>query len=617
MAPAKKTRSLSRRLLTVAGVAVIALVVLAPTAFAAYYRDRIVPGVTVNGIALGGLTREEAATRLQVAVDTVKNAGIPVTDGQKTVRMESLIGWDVAGAVERAYAIGHRGKVLTRIGESADALFSGERVRLAPTFEGTAIRAKLREVFSPGEIPATDARLVIAMNANRLGEVTVEPESPGRSFDYEAAAQALEREIQTLEIVPITLREIALVPEVSATFAEASAAHVASALALAPLTLAAEDKKWTLTAALLAPLLEPVAAPGGPTLRLNETATLDHLASLAAGFDIPSSDTKLEIDPATKKVTEFVQGRDGRRIHAAKALAALDALLADELAGTPAPDRLILPTEELKSRVVTKTAAELGIREVIGIGRSNFRGSTGKRIHNIRHGSGKLNGRLIAPGEVFSTVTELEPVTEADGYVPEQIILGNRITPGVGGGLCQIGTTTFRAAMNAGLPIVERFNHGLVVRYYNDPQNGNPGTDATLYGPHPDLRFLNDTGNWILFTADVDIQSNDLIYSFWGTPDGRNGYYTPPKVIRWIAAPAETIEIESTDVAPGERKCQKPFVGADTTFTYIIERTDGSKTEREFPSHYRALPEICLVNSSTPTPPPPAIELPPETVLNN
>ena len=92
-------------------------------------------------------------------------------------------------------------------------------------------------------------------------------------------------------------------------------------------------------------------------------------------------------------------------------------------------------------------------------------------------------------------INRFEPFTIEAGYLPELVIKGDEIKPEIAGGLCQVGTTMFRAAMNSGLKITERQNHSLVVSYYNDLSNGNPGTDATIYDPHPDFRFLNDTGN--------------------------------------------------------------------------------------------------------------------------
>jgi len=213
---------------------------------------------------------------------------------------------------------------------------------------------------------------------------------------------------------------------------------------------------------------------------------------------------------------------------------------------------------------------------------------------NIQNGVKLLNGLLIAPGETFSLVAALSPFTLENGYLPELVIKGDKIEPEVGGGLCQIGTTTFRATMNSGLLVTERSNHSLVVSYYNDPSNGNPGTDATIYDPAPDFKFTNDTDDYILFQAENLKDIKQLRFTFWGTNDGRKGSYSPPIVTRWIPV-GETQNIETLDLEPGVEECQSAHIGADATFVYTVEKIDGEKIETTFDSHYRPLPKICLI----------------------
>jgi vancomycin resistance protein YoaR len=151
--------------------------------------------------------------------------------------------------------------------------------------------------------------------------------------------------------------------------------------------------------------------------------------------------------------------------------------------------------------------------------------------------------------------------------------------------------------MNSGLPVVERQNHSLVVSYYNDPANGNPGTDATIYEPNPDLKFVNDTGHYVLFTAEMPAGSTKLYFTFYGTSDGRKGSYSAPVIERWIPTGPKK-EIPSQDLDPGQFKCQAAHVGADASFTYTIARPTGEREQTVFTSHYRPLPEICLIGQA-------------------
>ena len=252
-------------------------------------------------------------------------------------------------------------------------------------------------------------------------------------------------------------------------------------------------------------------------------------------------------------------------------------------------------TEQVEPEVRTGEVNDLGINEVLGVGYSNFSGSPHNRIKNISFAvNQKLNGLLIKPDEEFSLLNALKPFTIEGGYLPELVIKGDEIKPEVAGGLCQIGSTMFRAAMNSGLKITQRRNHSLVVNYYNDHRNGLPGTDATIYDPAPDLRFKNDTGNYILLTTEIDMAKKDIYFTLWGTSDGREGYYSEPVVTKWLpTGPTKTVE--TTTIAPGKQKCQSRHPGAVASFTYTIEKPDGEKVDRVFESYYRPLPQICLV----------------------
>lgn len=158
---------------------------------------------------------------------------------------------------------------------------------------------------------------------------------------------------------------------------------------------------------------------------------------------------------------------------------------------------------------------KLGIKEIIGRGESKFNGSPANRRHNIKVGVSKIKGVIVAPGEEFSFNKYLGPVEADQGFKPELVIKADGTVPELGGGLCQVSSTTFRAAMHAGLPITQRRNHSYAVQYYA-PQ----GTDATIYPGVIDLKFRNDTGNSILIWPYFK-DENYLVFDFYGTYDGR------------------------------------------------------------------------------------------------
>ena len=180
-------------------------------------------------------------------------------------------------------------------------------------------------------------------------------------------------------------------------------------------------------------------------------------------------------------------------------------------------DKIELVVNSTEPKTSLGSLNNLGITELIGRGESKFNNSPVNRRWNINVGVKRMTGIIVKPGEEFSFNKYLGPVEANTGFKPELVIKGDQGTiPEFGGGLCQVSSTTFRAAMHAGLPITARnSNHSYAVSYYA-PQ----GTDATIYPGSQDLKFINDTGNSILIWPYLK-EDNYLIFDFYGTYDGR------------------------------------------------------------------------------------------------
>lgn len=227
-----------------------------------------------------------------------------------------------------------------------------------------------------------------------------------------------------------------------------------------------------------------------------------YIATIAARFDTEPQNAELGVSSGKAVITK--EAHNGVEIAISESIEAV--LLALNEGGT----EVELKTELREAEISRKTLASLGLSKLISTGYSNFAGSPANRRHNIRTGASKFNGLLIKPGETFSFTENLGEVDAANGYLPELVIKENTTTPEYGGGLCQVSTTTFRAALNAGLPIVARKAHSYPVSYYRPY-----GTDATIYVPNPDLKFKNDTGKYILIQTRV--VGNYLYFDFYGT----------------------------------------------------------------------------------------------------
>jgi len=244
--------------------------------------------------------------------------------------------------------------------------------------------------------------------------------------------------------------------------------------------------------------------------------------------------------------------------------------------------------EPRPSLITTGNINNFGIKETVGVGRSDFTGSPPNRRHNIKIGGAAINGLLIKPGEEFSLLKALGEVSAKTGYLPELVIKENKTIPEYGGGLCQVGTTMFRAALESGLPITMRRNHSYRVQYYEPA-----GTDATIYDPWPDFRFINDMPTYILIQT--KIATNTLAFEFWGERDGRLAEKTKPTIYNIVKSEPTKI-IETLDLKPGETKCtERAHNGADAYFDYKVTYPDGQIKEKRFSSHYVPWREVCLL----------------------
>lgn len=251
-----------------------------------------------------------------------------------------------------------------------------------------------------------------------------------------------------------------------------------------------------------------------------------------------------------------------------------------------------LPIKIVPPDITTEKVNNLGIKELIGVGNSLFYHSIQSRIFNINLAAGRLNGILVAPGETFSFDKALGDVSAFSGYQQAYVIQNGKTVLGDGGGVCQVSTTFFRALLNAGLPIVERHSHAYRVGYYEE--DSPPGLDATIFVPSVDLKFLNDTGHYILIQSKIDLDNLSLEFELYGTKDGRSVSMTIPVVSNQKPPPPDLYQDDPT-LPKGEIK-QTDFAawGADVYFTRTVTRNGKTIIFDKFVSNYQPWQAIYL-----------------------
>lgn len=251
-----------------------------------------------------------------------------------------------------------------------------------------------------------------------------------------------------------------------------------------------------------------------------------------------------------------------------------------------------IPIKILKPNVTTGEANNLGIVEEIGTGKSTFVGSIPNRFFNINLATSRINGVLVAPGDEFSFAKSLGDVSKFTGYKEAFIIQGGKTVLGDGGGVCQVSTTLFRAILNTGLPITERYPHAYRVGYYE--QDSLPGFDATVYVPTVDLKFKNDTEEHILIQGTVDQVNMTLAFTFYGKKDGRKVTITKPTVTNVVPAPSPLYQDDPNLPKGVEKQIDFAAPGGKSVFTRTVTKDGHVISNDTFISSYRPWQAVYL-----------------------
>ncbi len=257
---------------------------------------------------------------------------------------------------------------------------------------------------------------------------------------------------------------------------------------------------------------------------------------------------------------------------------------------------ITIPVKEIEPEIiVSEDLQELGIQERISIGHTSYYGSPANRVHNIKVGASKFNGKLIAPGETFSFNQNLGAVDGSTGYLKELVIKPEGTIPEYGGGICQVSTTLYRAILLGGLPIDERNQHSYAVSYYS--QILGHGLDATIYLGGPDLQFTNDTGSHLLvqtYTKD----DYELYFVLYGTDPGRTVELEGPYLSNYHS-PGPTVYQDTESLPAGQTKqVEKSHTGFTALWYRHITDKNGETVKETISTKYKAIPAKILVGTA-------------------
>lgn len=556
-----------------------------------WHVNRIYAGVTIGGVPVGGLTRAAALERIDDSLLRYPLPSITVTHAGRQWPItadDARVSTDLLASVNRAYLVGRQADWPARLNAQLVAVLGGVDIAPDVVLDVGQLRYTVSVIANEVRTPARPE--------TKVGDVTL-PAQPGYDVDVEKTVQTLMAAIEAAEpgesvVTPLAVVEQAAPPadaadpiaDPTATPALDGAAATGAAGRTLPLLL--RDAQFGLEFALDPVTINRLRAGG----TLDETALRAILQGWAAQVDVAPRDARLRFDHATQSPVVVQTSRAGRRLDVDATLATIRGAL---MGNQPSADLIITP---LAPAVDSNRVAEMGIRELVASGVSYFAGSSRERVLNIQVASEKFDNVVIPPNGIFSFNQLIEDISAANGFEDSLIIWGDRTAVGIGGGVCQVSTTVFRAAFEGGFPLVERYNHGYIVDWY-----GEPGLDATIFTPTVDFKFRNDTGAHLLIEPVVDAANGVLTFNFYGTKPDRTVVIGEPVQTNVVPPPPPLYTVDPS-LAPGQIKqveWAKP--GMTVAVTRTITQNGQTRTET-LTSQYQPWRAIYLVGSEADIP---------------
>jgi vancomycin resistance protein YoaR len=489
----------------IAGPVIIICAIVAVLVAADFWLNsgKIHRGVEVGSVSLGGKTPAEARQIVRdQAMGPLKEFDFDGPAHFTRRAGEMGVGFNIDETVDKAYAVGREGNILERLSERLRASFGGATIAPDIDYQAAKARGEVREIASQVNHPPTEA------NAKIYGsEVEVTESRDGYELDLAATMASVDNAIDDMS-GKTRLRGDVLDPGVTTAEAEVAAKKARGALS-EQLTLKAEGKSWTLSPADLGSVLEVTRQDGKIDVSLNRDHLDGRLTNVYNDLTVKPVEASYDFD-ADGDI--FVKpSHEGRSVEGEKLIDSIQGGLFEGKREYEVPVTVAKPqftTTELEAKKPT---------ELQGTYRTNYTATTDQgqtRVENLKIASEAVSGTFVAPGQTFSMV---EHVANLDYYNTHVIVDGVE-TVDEGGGLCQVTSTLYNAALYAGMEITERTAHYSQLPYIR------PGMDATVWYGGPgtaddlDMKFKNTTDGYVLLQEYV---SNDgYIYAnVYGVPD--------------------------------------------------------------------------------------------------
>jgi vancomycin resistance protein YoaR len=537
-------------------------------------------GTTVAGVDVGGLSQAAAVQALSGRAAAVERAPVTFTAaGRRFTLTASQLGVvaDWHGAVAAAAAQGDGFGPLRGYKRLRARLFG---IGVSPRLEtyAAAVDYKLGQIAD-----ATDRKGVNAMLVRKGLSVAVVAGQSGRKLDRAAAAATVVRALGSFDRgreIALPLQEV--MPAVSAEELGLAAAKARTALS-APVRLVYGETRWRVPRWRIASLLA-LPSGGGTDVSIAGRGAEQYLERLSAAVSRPPQDARFQVAASGRIVIRpSAPGLQLDLPATARAIAAAAFSVGQRTAN--------LVVRVANPQRSTEAAKAMGIHDVISSYTTTYGGTPG-RLNNVQLVAKLIDGTLVKPGGTFSFNGTTGERTAAKGFQEAPVIINGELQNGLGGGICQVSTTVFNAAFEAGLPITARTNHALYIDHYP------LGRDATVNYPDLDLRFVNDSGHWLLLRTFVG--SGSLTVNLYGTALNRRVESTTDPLT--VTGPVPVQETVDPTLAKGKQVTDQ--VGApprETSVRRLVYDANGKLLyDTTWRSFYVGEPSLVRVGTKEP-----------------
>jgi len=551
------------------------------------HADRVMPGVSIAGVPLGGLDRGAAIAQLEAGLPSPSSGILALrVDGEAFEVPFADLGraYDLDATVDAAMGVARSGNPLTDAVSRLRALAKPTTLASATLLQDSvAIEGLVTSVVRRLDRQPVDG----GVTPNAAGGFAATAAAAGRTVQ----ADALRQSLASLLAAPTggdAELEVAVTREEPAvgTADAVAAAAAARSISVTPLSLTGGGKKLALDEETLARLITFGPRDDGSWGEVIDSATLQKLLKPIAGQLSHEAHNASFIFGATG-LSGVVRAEPGRRLKLAPSVAAVMAALDRRAAGLLTPSAALsvgvaqplLTTRE--ARAAAPEMRQLSTWTTYFVpGDGNFWGA------NITIPARDLDGTVVAPGEWFEFWQGIGPVTLERGYGYGGVIIGGRSVHNgaIAGGICSTSTTLFNAAMRAGLEIGERTNHSYYIDRYPT------GLDATVLKTdsyETDMTFRNDTANPVVIRSYTG--AGFVRFDIWGVPDRRSVSLSAPRTSNYGTAHETTVF--NPDLAPGTAlRVEYMHNGFDAVVTRWVRDRDGKLIHEDtWFSHYNTV----------------------------